>query len=705
MPGEKIQVQGPSGLREFEAPATVTFGREADNDIVCDSPAVSRRHATLEHDEQGWTLRDAGSANGVFVGGTRVTEQRVVGPTAVRFGPADGGVEVTLTPVDTPASATTPAAAPPPAAGAPPAAPPPPGGPGATPPPAAAPPPGPGGPGPNETIDIRSLGVGSGAPPLAVVANGRRREFPASQAISIGRDAGNDIVVDDDLVSSRHVQVTYQGGAGWTATDTSRNGTYVDGKRLKAPYRVQRRATLSLGAATGAEVELAPILSDAEAAKLDRAEGRKRRTKVLAIVSAAVIVIAAVAVGLFFGLKGSGQKSANGLPVKYLDNAKLATVQIIASSGGTSQSSWEYTGSGSIVTSDGVILTNAHVGEPEAPGLAVAYGPTPGGLGTNPKVLFVAVTPKPDAPPVIKYRAKLVNADGYLDFAVLKIYADKDGNKIDTSKLDLPTLNVRSVKDLDIGDHVTTIGFPDLSQNFTNFVPASVADGKINTFVPDVYGRVDDARYQIVTDADIKHGNSGGAAIDDKGELVAVPSAGLPGEGADISKRLRSVDLAIPMIDAAKSGKKYDSPYSTAGTDKEQLVGYQITSSQPKGCNGGDEKAELKGGSPKFYVQVAMKNMNKGEDLAVLLLVPGDGGQLSLSSVSAVSWWKSGDSSGCQTIELDAALPSSGQLGVLVLSGTELTSPDTSLDSAQQISLPTESGASLHASVFEVDVS
>jgi putative serine protease PepD len=686
MPGDTIEVQSPTGLRTFEAPGPVTFGREEGNDVVCDSPAVSRHHASLEHDGQGWLLRDAGSANGVFVNGARVSEQRISGPTVVRLGPADGGVEVSLTPGAAPAAAppppdAPPAAAPPPPGGATPpppggatpprpsgAAPPPAGGP--TPPPVAAPPPG---PGPNETIDIRSLGVGSGAPPLAVVANGKRREFPASQAVSIGRDAGNDIVLDDDLVSSRHVVVAYQQGSGWTATDSSRNGTYVDGRRLTAPYRIERKAVLSLGAATGAEVELAPILSDAEAAKLDRAEGRKRRTKVMALATAAVIVIAAVVVGLVFGLKGNGTQKVNGLPVKLLNNAKLATVQIIASSGGTSQSSWEYTGSGSIVTSDGIILTNAHVGEPEAPGLAVAYGPAPGGLGTNPKVLFVAVTPKPDAPPEIKYRAKLVNADGYLDFAVLKIYADKDGNKIDTSKLNLPTLKTRSVTDLDIGDHVTTIGFPDLSQNFTKFVPASVADGKINTFVPDVYGRVDNSRYQIVTDADIKHGNSGGAAIDDKGELVAVPSAGLPGEGSDISKRLRSVDLAFPMIKAAENGSDYESPYSTAGTGKEELVGYQVTSSEPKGCQKGEENVDLQGGSKKFYVQLAMTGMRKGEDLVLVIGKPGSLGQdPSLLNSSPVTRWKADGSSGCQTVEVDLSLPDSGEIGFAVLGGTQL---------------------------------
>ena len=44
--------------------APVTFGRGEDNDIVIPDPAVSRLHAELRQEADGYVLADLGSANG-----------------------------------------------------------------------------------------------------------------------------------------------------------------------------------------------------------------------------------------------------------------------------------------------------------------------------------------------------------------------------------------------------------------------------------------------------------------------------------------------------------------------------------------------------------------------------------------------------------------------------------------------------------------
>ena len=49
------------------SPGTTTLGRETDNDIVLDEGAVSRQHAAIVEAEEGYFLRDLGSANGTFV--------------------------------------------------------------------------------------------------------------------------------------------------------------------------------------------------------------------------------------------------------------------------------------------------------------------------------------------------------------------------------------------------------------------------------------------------------------------------------------------------------------------------------------------------------------------------------------------------------------------------------------------------------------
>lgn len=51
----------------------VTVGRDGDNEIVLAENTVSRRHARLLRDSQGqFTLTDLGSANGVYINGTRI---------------------------------------------------------------------------------------------------------------------------------------------------------------------------------------------------------------------------------------------------------------------------------------------------------------------------------------------------------------------------------------------------------------------------------------------------------------------------------------------------------------------------------------------------------------------------------------------------------------------------------------------------------
>lgn len=51
----------------------------------------------------------------------------------------------------------------------------------------------------------------------------------------IGREAGNDIVIEDPQVSRRHAQLTRQGNSYLIEDVGSTNGTYVNGKRVTAP--------------------------------------------------------------------------------------------------------------------------------------------------------------------------------------------------------------------------------------------------------------------------------------------------------------------------------------------------------------------------------------------------------------------------------------------------------------------------------------
>ena len=54
-----------------------SIGRNPDNAIIYNNPAVSRQHAILRRNETSWTIIDTGSKNGVYVNGKDVTEQEL----------------------------------------------------------------------------------------------------------------------------------------------------------------------------------------------------------------------------------------------------------------------------------------------------------------------------------------------------------------------------------------------------------------------------------------------------------------------------------------------------------------------------------------------------------------------------------------------------------------------------------------------------
>ena len=75
---------GPNdGRTIILAKATVTMGRLADNDLVVNEPAVSRRHAEITHSKAGYVLRDLGTTNGTFV------NQRDIGKSEYQLNEGD----------------------------------------------------------------------------------------------------------------------------------------------------------------------------------------------------------------------------------------------------------------------------------------------------------------------------------------------------------------------------------------------------------------------------------------------------------------------------------------------------------------------------------------------------------------------------------------------------------------------------------------
>src|SRR4051812_36419577 len=74
----------------------VTIGSDASSDFVVPNATISRRHAIVRRNDEGWFLEDLGSANGTWLGGERINRAVVNSSLEVRLGDMTAGETVTL---------------------------------------------------------------------------------------------------------------------------------------------------------------------------------------------------------------------------------------------------------------------------------------------------------------------------------------------------------------------------------------------------------------------------------------------------------------------------------------------------------------------------------------------------------------------------------------------------------------------------------
>lgn len=83
-----IRVQGTElGQVLALTESAYTFGRSAESDLWVNDTGMSRRHARLVRDGDGYVLEDLESANGTFVQGERVTQRRLRDGDTIQLGP------------------------------------------------------------------------------------------------------------------------------------------------------------------------------------------------------------------------------------------------------------------------------------------------------------------------------------------------------------------------------------------------------------------------------------------------------------------------------------------------------------------------------------------------------------------------------------------------------------------------------------------
>ena len=77
------------GRRNVLSGSRVVLGRSREADIVLADPNISRRHAELRRDDDGWQIVDLGSTNGIKVNGRRVDSHTLRPGDQVTIGVTD----------------------------------------------------------------------------------------------------------------------------------------------------------------------------------------------------------------------------------------------------------------------------------------------------------------------------------------------------------------------------------------------------------------------------------------------------------------------------------------------------------------------------------------------------------------------------------------------------------------------------------------
>jgi S1-C subfamily serine protease len=338
---------------------------------------------------------------------------------------------------------------------------------------------------------------------------------------TIGTDLSCDVVIADEEISPRHVELHPLADGRLEIQDLdSKSGTWVGGVRLGGPATLEGGERLRIG-----RTELVSSLErpDPSERALTRREAMQRLVteshRALLVASAAValaVVAVVLAVGGVFSGGGGGEDGLS--PAEIVDLARPSTAVVVALGGGSRAGN----GTGWVLEADeGLIVTNAHV---------VDAGET-FQVGTEESLSD----------------AEVVGVAPCDDLAVLRA-EDTDG---------LESLELGSQDSISQGDQVVAVGYP------TNASPNDElqATEGIVSVVQQTFDVPNDPLVQlypnvIQTDAPINPGNSGGPLIDTAGNLVGVNTLIFRGRRGEIEGQgyAIGVDRVAEVVEALRDG-------------------------------------------------------------------------------------------------------------------------------------------------------
>ncbi len=211
-------------------------------------------------------------------------------------------------------------------------------------------------------------------------------------------------------------------------------------------------------------------------------------------------------------------------------------------------------GSGIILSSDGLILTNNHVVSAAQGGPGGPSGPSAGPGGAQTKVTFSNGRSAPFA---------VIGTDPSSDIAVVKAQGVSD----------LTPITIGSSANLQVGQDVVAVGSP-------LGLEGTVTTGIISALNRPVAAS-GDARNQntvldaIQTDAAINPGNSGGALVNMNGELIGVNSA-IATLGADAGPQAQSGSIGLGFAIPVDQAKRIADELIKNGTAAHASLGVQV---------------------------------------------------------------------------------------------------------------------------------
>jgi hypothetical protein len=219
-----------------------------------------------------------------------------------------------------------------------------------------------------------------------------------------------------------------------------------------------------------------------------------------------------------------------------LDRIRRATVYIMQTQEIGGRPIITCVGSGTIVHRDGLIATNAHN--------TVANIDCPGDR------LVIALSIRPDEPPIPTYYADVVQSNEGLDLALLRITHELSGRLVEPGTLSLPFVDLGDSSRVLLDDTITVVGYPNIGGD-----PVANYRGTIVGFVAEPSGG---ERSWIKTDATITGIMTGGGVYDQEGRLIGIPttvpvtpfSAGntcVPLEDTNNDNLINSNDRCIPI--------------------------------------------------------------------------------------------------------------------------------------------------------------